>query len=210
MHVELHPLFIDTAAGKTARDLTSACVHCGFCLETCPTYLDSRDERDSPRGRIYLIKQLLETGEASEQTHTHLDRCLTCRSCETTCPSGMQYGRLVDIGRGLMEQRVPRSAYSKGLRWLLRSVLSRPRLFAAALAIGQALRPTLPKSLRDKVPQRRPANLYPLRNTRARCSFWKVAHNKPQRPIPMTRRDAYSTGWALHSSPPPEPVAVAR
>jgi glycolate oxidase iron-sulfur subunit len=154
MHVELHPLFIDTAEGKTARDLTSACVHCGFCLATCPTYLDSRDERDSPRGRIYLIKQLLETGEASVQTHTHLDRCLTCLNCETTCPSGMRYGRLVDIGRGLMERQVPRSAYSKGLRWLLRAVLSRPRLFAAALAVGQAVRPILPKILRDKVPLR--------------------------------------------------------
>jgi glycolate oxidase iron-sulfur subunit len=154
MHVELHPLFAGTAEGQIARDLTSACVHCGFCLETCPTYLDSRDERDSPRGRIYLIKQLLETGEASEQTHTHLDRCLTCRSCETTCPSGMQYGRLVDIGRGLMEQQVPSPAYRRGLRWLLRFVLSRPRLFAAALALGQAVRPTLPKSLRSKVPLR--------------------------------------------------------
>jgi len=155
MHVELHPLFAGTAEGQIARDLTSACVHCGFCLETCPTYLDSRDERDSPRGRIYLIKQLLETGEASEQTHTHLDRCLTCRSCETTCPSGMQYGRrLVDIGRGLMEQQVPRPAYSRGLRWLLRFVLSRPRLFAAALALGQAVRPALPKSLHSKVPLR--------------------------------------------------------
>ena len=154
MHVELHSLFADTAEGQIARDLTSACVHCGFCLETCPTYLDSRDERDSPRGRIYLIKQLLETGEASEQTQTHLDRCLTCLSCETACPSGMRYGRLVDIGRGLIEQQVARPAHNKGLRWLLRSVLSRPRLFAAALAMAQALRPLLPKSLRDKIPQR--------------------------------------------------------
>ncbi|MEH6637378.1 MAG: 4Fe-4S dicluster domain-containing protein, partial [Halioglobus sp.] len=87
MHVELHPRYANTTAGKRAKELTSACVHCGFCLATCPTYLDSRDERDSPRGRIYLIKQLLETGAASEQTQTHLDRCLTCRSCETTCPS---------------------------------------------------------------------------------------------------------------------------
>ena len=154
MHVELHPLFADTTAGQTARELTSACVHCGFCLATCPTYLDSRDERDSPRGRIYLIKQLLETGTASEQTHVHLDRCLTCRSCETTCPSGMQYGRLVDIGRGLMEQTAPRPIYSRGLRWLLRFVLSRPRLLGGALALGQTVRPLLPKSLRHKIPPR--------------------------------------------------------
>ena len=108
MHVELHPTFADTRSGQAAKALTSACVHCGLCLATCPTYLDSRDERDSPRGRIYLIKNLLETGEASSQTQLHLDRCLTCRSCETTCPSGMQYGELVDIGRGLMEQAAPR------------------------------------------------------------------------------------------------------
>jgi len=163
MHVELHPLFAGTAEGKAARDLTSACVHCGFCLETCPTYLDSRDERDSPRGRIYLIKQLLETGAASGQTHRHLDRCLTCRSCETTCPSGMQYGRLVDIGRGLMEQQVPRSTYDKSLRWLLRFVLSRPRLFATALAMAQTVRPILPLSLRDKVPLRQPRKPLPAR-----------------------------------------------
>ena len=154
MHVELHPLFKHTADGESARALTSACVHCGFCLATCPTYLDSRDERDSPRGRIYLIKQLLETGEAGGQTQLHLDRCLTCRSCETTCPSGMQYGRLVDIGRGLMEQQAPRPIYSKAFRWLLRFVLSRPRLLATALAVGQAVRPLLPGSLRQKIPPR--------------------------------------------------------
>ncbi len=154
MHVELHPVYAGTRAGDTARDLTSACVHCGFCLATCPTYLDSRDERDSPRGRIYLIKQLLETGEASEQTQTHLDRCLTCLNCETTCPSGMRYGRLLDIGRGLVQQQVSRSAYSKMLRWLLRNVLSRPQLFAALLAMGQAVRPLLPGALRNKIPRR--------------------------------------------------------
>ena len=161
MHVELHPLFAGTTAGQTARELTSACVHCGFCLATCPTYLDGRDERDSPRGRIYLIKQLLETGTATEQTHVHLDRCLTCRSCETTCPSGMQYGRLLDIGRGLMEQTAPRPIYSRGLRWLLRFVLSRPRLLGGALALGQTVRPRLPKSLRDKIPPRAVHNPLP-------------------------------------------------
>jgi glycolate oxidase iron-sulfur subunit len=154
MHVELHPRFANTSEGKAAQNLTSACVHCGFCLATCPTYLDSRDERDSPRGRIYLIKQLLETGAASEQTHTHLDRCLTCRSCETTCPSGMQYGKLVDIGRGLMEREAPRSVSTRSLRWLLRAVLSRPRLFAAALSLGQAVRPLLPAYLKNKIPAR--------------------------------------------------------
>ena len=154
MHVELHPHFANSSEGKAAQNLTSACVHCGFCLATCPTYLDSGDERDSPRGRIYLIKQLLETGAAGEQTHTHLDRCLTCRSCETTCPSGMQYGKLVDIGRGLMEREAPRPTHSKSLRWLLRSVLSRPRLFATALSLGQVVRPLLPTYLKNKIPPR--------------------------------------------------------
>lgn len=154
MHVELHPDFAGTAAGKRAKQLTSACVHCGFCLATCPTYLEKRDERDSPRGRIYLLKQLLETGEASAQTRTHFDRCLTCRSCETTCPSGVEYGQLLDIGRGLMEQRAPRPLPQRSLRWLLRKVLTRPRLFSSILRVGQILRPLLPAVLRDQVPPR--------------------------------------------------------
>jgi glycolate oxidase iron-sulfur subunit len=154
MHVELHPRFSQTPEGQAAKSLTAACVHCGFCLTTCPTYLDKRDERDSPRGRIYLIKHLLESGEASEQTQLHLDRCLTCRNCETACPSGMQYGELLDIGRGLMEQEAPRPTLSRGFRWLLRFVLSRPRLIAAALALGQTVRPVLPDRLRQKIPPR--------------------------------------------------------
>lgn len=154
MHVELHPRFSGTPEGEAAKTLTGACVHCGFCLTTCPTYLDKRDERDSPRGRIYLIKHLLESGEAGEQTQLHLDRCLTCRNCETACPSGMQYGELLDIGRGLMEQEAPRPVVSRGFRWLLRFVLSRPGLIGAALAVGQTVRPLLPDRLRRKIPPR--------------------------------------------------------
>jgi glycolate oxidase iron-sulfur subunit len=154
MHVELHPEFTDTDQGAQARELMSACVHCGFCLATCPTYLDTRDERDSPRGRIYLIKQLLETGQASGQTRTHLDRCLSCRSCETTCPSGMQYGQLLDIGRELVEQKAPRPPAQVAWRWLLRKGVSRPSLFALGLRLGQLLRPLLPRSLRAQVPPR--------------------------------------------------------
>jgi glycolate oxidase iron-sulfur subunit len=163
MHVELHSDYAASAQGKQARELISACVHCGFCLATCPTYLATRDERDSPRGRIYLIRQLLETGEASDQTHTHLDRCLTCRSCETTCPSGVQYGQLLDIGRDLMEQKVPRPVPRRGLRWLLRRGLTHPRLFAAALRLGQAVRPLLPQALRQRVPARQAAGALPQR-----------------------------------------------
>ena len=104
MHVELHTRFSGDQQAQQAGELISACVHCGFCLATCPTYLDSADERDSPRGRIYLLKQLLEDGEAGEASRTHLDRCLSCRSCETTCPSGMQYGKMADIGREMLER----------------------------------------------------------------------------------------------------------
>ncbi len=154
MHVDLHQNYRARPEGQQARELISACVHCGFCLATCPTYLESGDERDSPRGRIYLVKQLLETDSASDRTHTHLDRCLTCRSCETTCPSGVQYGLLVDIGRGLMEERVPRSPLDRGRRWLLRAVLPRRYLFTPLLRLGQLLRPLLPGALRSAVPPR--------------------------------------------------------
>lgn len=154
MYLDLHTRFADTDAGQRARALTSACVHCGFCLETCPTYLDSRDERDSPRGRIYLIKQLLETGQAGASTQLHLDRCLTCRGCETTCPSGMAYGELLDIGRGLMETAAPRPLTARAQRRLLRLLFSRPRLVGALLALARPLRPLLPRSLAAKIPPR--------------------------------------------------------
>lgn len=154
MYLDLHSRYADTAQGKTAQQLTSACVHCGFCLATCPTYLDNRDERDSPRGRIYLIKQMLESGQAGEHTRQHLDRCLTCRSCETTCPSGVEYGRLLDIGRELVEQQAPRSGDSALFRSALRGLLSRPGLFALALRLGQALRPLLPAAIKRKIPER--------------------------------------------------------
>ena len=139
MHVDLHPKYTENKQATQASTLISACVHCGFCLETCPTYLATRDERDSPRGRIYLIKQLLEQGEASTQTHTHLDRCLSCRSCETTCPSGMEYGQLLDIGRGMMEQQAPRPLPIRGFRWLLRHLLTQRQLLRAGLRLGQPL-----------------------------------------------------------------------
>jgi glycolate oxidase iron-sulfur subunit len=154
MHVELHPNFADTTAGQTAVELTKACVHCGFCLSTCPTYVDQRDERDSPRGRIYLIKHLLESGTATRQTQLHLDRCLTCRNCETACPSGMRYGELLDIGRGLMEQQAPRATASKVLRAALRGVFTKPRLLRALLVLGQLVRPVLPARVRRKIPLR--------------------------------------------------------
>lgn len=164
MHIELHSRFAETPEGLIAKDLTSACVHCGFCLETCPTYVDSRDERDSPRGRIYLIKQLLETGEASDQTQLHLDRCLTCRNCETSCPSGMQYGKLLDIGRELIEQEAPRPALERFTRSSIRYLFSQPALLKIGFAFGRLLRPLLPDALKNKVPPAQNAGAKPTQH----------------------------------------------
>ncbi len=163
MHVELHTTLATDRRAQQAAQLTAACVHCGFCLETCPTYLDRRDERDSPRGRIYLIKQLLETGEATELSRTHLDRCLTCRSCETTCPSGMQYGELLDIGRGMLESAAPRPWHERVVRWLLRTVMTQPRLLSAGLWLGRLARPLLSDSLASKIPPRQSPGPAPAR-----------------------------------------------
>jgi glycolate oxidase iron-sulfur subunit len=136
-----------------SNEVLRACVHCGFCTATCPTYQLLGDELDSPRGRIYLIKQALEGAPVSARTRLHLDRCLTCRSCETTCPSGVQYGHLVDIGRRIVEERTPRrSAWQRLQRAALAFVLPRTRLFGALLGLGRLARPVLPRALRDKVP----------------------------------------------------------
>lgn len=154
MYVKLHSDVANHPAAQEAAALTSACVHCGFCLATCPTYLDNRDERDSPRGRIYLIKSLLETGSGQDAVETHLDRCLTCRSCETTCPSGVAYVRIADAGRRLIAAGDSRPAKMRLQRWLLRQIVPRPALFGLLLRLGQSLRGTLPASLRQHVPQR--------------------------------------------------------
>lgn len=147
--------------GREAEAILRTCVHCGFCTATCPTYQELSDERDGPRGRIYLIKQLLETGEVTERTRTHLDRCLTCRSCETTCPSGVQYGRLIDIGRGLVEEKLERPAGDKWKRWAIRLILPYPDRFAPLLKLGQWVRPLLPASLKQKVPSRQTPSPWP-------------------------------------------------
>lgn len=156
MKTDLSPEFVDNPAAQQAAALIRACVHCGFCTATCPTYQLLGDERDSPRGRIYLIQQMLEGQAVTRTTQQHLDRCLTCRSCETTCPSGVQYGHLLDIGRELVEQRVPRPAAERYRRALLNQVLPRPAVFGAALKLGRALRPWLPQRLQHKIPDPAP------------------------------------------------------
>lgn len=163
MQTNIHPKFNALPQIDEAESILRACVHCGFCTATCPTYQELADERDGPRGRIYLIKQLLETGEVTEKTRTHLDRCLTCRSCETTCPSGVKYGRLVDIGRGVVEQQLERSAVEKLIRWSLRKILPYPERFTPLLRVGQLARPFLFGGLKAKVPPKKTASPWPTK-----------------------------------------------
>jgi glycolate oxidase iron-sulfur subunit len=141
-----------TRAGQQAEEILRKCVHCGFCTATCPTYQLLGDELDGPRGRIYLIKQVLEGKPVTEKTRLHLDRCLTCRACETTCPSGVNYSQLLDIGRQIVEQKLPRKGSEALTRALLREVLPRPALFGPVVKLGQMLRPLLPSVLADKLP----------------------------------------------------------
>ncbi|MDO9403769.1 MAG: glycolate oxidase subunit GlcF [Polaromonas sp.] len=166
MQTNLAPEFRQSADGLEAEAILRKCVHCGFCTATCPTYQLLGDELDGPRGRIYLIKQVLEGEAPTRKTQMHLDRCLTCRNCESTCPSGVEYGHLVDIGRKLVDERVPRPAGETALRWALKEGLPSP-LFAPAMKAGQAVRGLLPKALQAKVPPRQAAGAWPTR-TRAR------------------------------------------
>jgi glycolate oxidase iron-sulfur subunit len=139
-------------AGREAEAILRKCVHCGFCTATCPTYQLFGDELDGPRGRIYLIKQVLEGAEPTAKTRLHLDRCLTCRSCETTCPSGVRYGRLLDLGREIVAEKLPRKGLDGVMRSALKALLPRPGLFGPAMKLGQAFRPLLPAALKAKVP----------------------------------------------------------
>jgi glycolate oxidase iron-sulfur subunit len=162
MQTHLAERFKNTAYGQQAQEILRACVHCGFCNATCPTYRLLGDELDGPRGRIYLIKQVLEGAPATERTQLHLDRCLTCRNCETTCPSGVQYGRLIDIGRAVVEQQVVRKVADRGLRRALREGLT-GAWFAPTLKLGRAFRDWLPQPVRDSVPAAVDAGDWPVR-----------------------------------------------
>ena len=162
MQTNLAPEYKGTADGTAAEAILRKCVHCGFCTATCPTYQLLGDELDGPRGRIYLMKQVLEGETPTRKTQMHLDRCLTCRNCETTCPSGVDYGHLLDIGRKLVDAKVPRPMGESALRWALKEGLPSP-LFGPAMKMGQLVRPLLPAALQNKVPPKQQAGTWPTR-----------------------------------------------
>jgi glycolate oxidase iron-sulfur subunit len=163
MQTNLADFIKGTSDGDEAEAILRACVHCGFCTATCPTYQILGDELDGPRGRIYLIKQVLEGAPVTKKTQTHLDRCLTCRNCETTCPSGVQYGRLADIGRKVVEQRVQRPLSERIKRTLLKEALPRRWIFKPLYKAGQLFRPLLSPSMQDKLPKTVNAGRWPRR-----------------------------------------------
>ena len=161
MQTKLADFIKNTPEGIEADAILRSCVHCGFCTATCPTYQILGDELDGPRGRIYLIKQVLEGVEPTAKTQQHLDRCLTCRSCESTCPSGVEYGRLVDIGRAVVDKKVGRTFGQSLQRCVLRKGLLSKKSFAAAIALGRAARPLLPAGLKAKIQPRRTVGAWP-------------------------------------------------
>ena len=125
-----------------ANSILRSCVHCGFCTATCPTYQVLGDELDSPRGRIYLIKEMLETGRpADEKTVKHIDRCLSCLACTTTCPSGVDYMHLIDQARVYVEKTYKRPLSDRALRWVLAKVIPHPTRFRLALFAAKLGRP---------------------------------------------------------------------
>ena len=161
MQTQLAEFIRHTSDGRTAQSILRKCVHCGFCTATCPSYQVLGDDLDSPRGRIYLMKRVLEGGPVTERTRLHLDRCLTCRACETTCPSGVRYGRLVDIGRAVVEARTRRGLPDRMKRSALGFILPRTSLFALLFAMARAVRPLLPAALREKILEKKDPGAWP-------------------------------------------------
>ncbi len=167
MQTHLPEEFLKTPDGEVAQTILRKCVHCGFCTATCPTYLVLGNELDSPRGRIYLMKQVLEGQGATERTQLHLDRCLTCRACETTCPSGVEYGKLLDIGRVTVDQQVPRRLIDRLIRKALELIVPNTLLVGVMLWFARLFRPVMPEFLRKKVPSYEAAKPWPtLRHPR--------------------------------------------
>ena len=161
MQTNLIERYANTDHGREAEAILRKCVHCGFCTATCPTYQLLGDELDGPRGRIYQIKEILEGSTPTASTQGHLDRCLTCRSCETTCPSGVDYGRLADIGRKIVQDEVGRSLTETLIRKALIFVIPNRPLFGFLMRLGQLFRPLMPSAIRRKIPHRAPSSSWP-------------------------------------------------
>jgi len=160
MQTSLTKDLLQTHQGQRIDEILRKCVHCGFCLATCPTYQLTGDELDSPRGRIYQIKQVFEGMPADRNTQLHLDRCLTCRSCETTCPSGVNYAELLDYGRAQVNQDVARSKPQQVMTTLLNTFLPyRNRHWLSFKALS-FLKPIIPSGLGKKIPSIRSAKHY--------------------------------------------------
>ncbi|EWH01661.1 hypothetical protein Q427_12950 [Halomonas sp. BC04] len=199
---------------READRVLRSCVHCGFCNATCPTYQLLGDERDGPRGRIYLMKEMLENPDddvnVTEQTRLHLDRCLTCRNCETTCPSGVEYHKLLDIGRAEIERRVPRKASERAMRYGLRKALTDPRRFQALLKLGQTFKPLVPGRLKDKLPPKPvDAGVLPEGKTHKRQMLILEGCVQPGlSPNTNAATAGCWTGWASASPPLPRQAAA--
>ena len=161
MQIKIVPEFQNDADISVFKSIVNKCVHCGFCTATCPTYQILGDELDGPRGRIYLMKEMVEGASVTTKTQSHLDRCLTCRNCESTCPSGVRYGRLLDIGRRYVDERVVRPLSQRLMRCIMRETLSRRKVFGFLFGIARFVRPVMPASLRKKVQPPHPAGVWP-------------------------------------------------
>ncbi len=192
MRIELAEAYRGTELGQEAEALLAPCVQCGQCTFTCPTFRLLDDEWDGPRGRIYLIKQLLEgrppnpaglppayslqtlrAKSFAADVQLHLDRCLTCRSCEAVCPQGVRYGRLLDLGREVAERAAPRTLGAKLTRHALRAVVPYRYRFTPLLRIGQSLRALLPEALRSRIPETRPSGAWPAKSHQRRMLVWQ-------------------------------------
>ncbi len=204
MKTEITADLLATAEGQRADSILRSCVHCGFCTATCPTYQLLGDELDGPRGRIYQIKVLLE-GKADDRPamrdiQQHLDRCLTCRSCETTCPSGVQYGRLLEIGRGIIHRRIGRPLWQRLYRKALLSVITHPQLTRLLFSLAQPFRPLMPQILRKSIPARHPHP--PLRASAHTAAHTRI---KPKpKPKPKSRRRVLLLDGCIQSAVTPQ------
>lgn len=190
MQIKIIPEFQNDADIGAVKAIVNKCVHCGFCTATCPTYQVLGDELDGPRGRIYLMKEMLEGAPVTAKTQSHLDRCLTCRNCESTCPSGVRYGRLVDIGRRLVDERVERPLSQRLTRWAMRETLSRRNVFGFLFGIARFIRPALPASLKKKVQPPQPAGAWPDYASTAQSMRQMLLHQGCVQPAMMPNVDA--------------------